>query len=91
MNFKYLIVEHEGMPVSILFSPLIKHADLASRLGVPVISAGHVRLAPVGETIYVETGGEVGSLGLKPKSDDEALICQDYCRFAGQSLDPFSS
>ncbi len=91
MNFKYLIVEHEGMPVPILFSSLIKHRDLASALDRPVISAGHVRLAPSGETIFVQTYGEAGSLQMKPRDDDEVLICEDSHRFGDQLRELFGS
>lgn len=88
MNWKYLIVEQDdGIPVPVLFSGLLKHVAVARHLPWRVLGAGHVRFAPTGETILVQTFGEAGSLNMVPQDLDETVICEDSRRFrdAGSS------
>ena len=84
MNWKYLIlVQENGIPVPVLFSGLFKHAEMAAKLALPVLGAGHVRFVPSGEMILVQTYGEAGSLVpiVLPQDADETIICEDSRRF----------
>ena len=85
MNFKYLIIEHEGMPVPVIFSTLLRHDEMARFLAKPVVGAGHVKLWSEDADPHVELCGRAGSLKIDPTEEDAAFILADYQRFRGKA------
>jgi hypothetical protein len=69
---KYIIFDSGGLEVPMVFSPLLEHAQVASGIGLPVISAGFCRLDE--HEPYYETWGKSVSLGVSSKEFDGILM-----------------
>ena len=86
MTFKYLIIDHEGLPIPVIFSTLLRHDEIARALAKRVVGAGHVRLWAEGDDPKLEVCGRAGSLNIDPTKEDATFILEDYQRFRGKAV-----
>jgi hypothetical protein len=69
MNLKYIIVEHEGKQIPIVFSPLLSHAHVAGNSEVQ--SAGYCDRDTNGNWI---AAGRSDSLNMKARIQDSKIL-----------------
>ena len=70
MDWKYIIIEHEGMEVPILFPPIIYH-ETARPVNANVVAAGFCRIVDDGHIVV--RGGSRG-LGAESRAEDADII-----------------
>lgn len=91
---KYLIVAHGRLEMPVVFSSLMKHADVAASMGampaagstLQVVAAGFCSIVGAGpdkgdgHSIDVVTFGESVSLGVGRRPQDRAVITGELAR-----------
>jgi hypothetical protein len=71
---KYIIFDSGGLDVPMVFSPLLEHAQVASGIRLPILSAGFCALDSYEP--FWETWGKSVSLGVSSRKHDGVLITQ---------------
>lgn len=78
---KYVMFrDASGLEFPILFPEILKHKDIADRLGYEVVSAGFVSLEgnPQGPELDVYVRGESLSLRIKSRPETDAKLIARY-------------
>lgn len=73
---KYIVFEEDGLEDIVIFSKLVNHSDMASRIGKKVLGAGFVRLGmdTASDHIVGVCHGESISLNMKSRPEDSILL-----------------
>ena len=74
MKTKYIIIEYEAIPMPVVFSELMTHADVAGKLGGKVHGAGFCYRDDEGWHCY----GESVSLKVKSRGEVDAKVFDTF-------------
>ena len=77
-KFKYLVIDHDGTPVAILFPETESHHRVSALLGYQVLGAGFALVDVEGDHVHYEAMGSSASLKISSRPEDTLIINQQF-------------
>ena len=75
---KYVIIDQGSAPIPVVFSELLAHAEVVSRLGGAPLGAGFCHVTVTEDGARYVCYGKSMSLGVHSREDEDARILNKY-------------